>query len=65
MWKELLVYQDCMWYISCEGMHVYMPRAIDASGWFSAGSPKKIWFTLLCYLLCGGDKIGNVSPADC
>ena len=53
-----------MWYISCEGMHVYMPRAIDASGWFSAGFPKKIWFTLLCYLLCGGDKIGNLSPAD-
>ena len=22
-----------------------------------------IWFILLCYLLCNGDKVGNVLPA--
>ena len=51
-WKELIVYQDCMWYISCEGMHVYMPRAIDASGWFSAGFPKKTKFGLHHCVIC-------------
>ena len=40
MYKEFTVYQDCIWYISCECMHVCMPRAIYALGWFSAGVPK-------------------------
>ena len=41
-------------------MHVCTPRV----GSQQASLKKKIWFTLLCYLLCGGDKIGNVLPAD-
>ena len=40
MCKELIGYHDCMWYISCECMHVCMPRAMYASGCFSAGFPK-------------------------
>ena len=40
-------------------MHVCTPRVGSQQA-----SLKKISFTLLCYLLCGGDKIGNVLPAD-
>ena len=40
MCKELTVDQECIWYISCECMYVCTPRAIYASGWFSAGFPK-------------------------
>ena len=46
MCKELIVYQDCIWYISCKCMYVCMPRAIYASGWFSTGFPK---YTYLVY----------------
>ena len=53
MCKELTVYQDCIWYISCEYMYVCIPRTIYASGWFSAGSPKQTYlvYTTLLFVV--------------
>ena len=59
MCKELTVYQDCIWYISCEYIYMYafpglyMPQV----GSRQASLNKLFWCTILCYLLCSGEKM--------
>ena len=47
----------CIWYISCECMYVCLGQYMPRVGSRQASLNKLFWFTLLCYLLCSGDKI--------
>ena len=54
MCKELTVYQDCIWYISCECMYVRMPRAMYASGWSRQASQINLFgvrYRVICCVL--------------
>ena len=57
MCKELTLYQDCIWYISCECMYARLGLYVPRVGSRQASLNKLIWCTPLCYLLCSGDKI--------
>ena len=52
---KVLFYEDCMMLQVC--MYVYSGACRPRVGSQQASQNKLIWFTLLCYLLCSGDKI--------